>query len=169
MKQKLIEEHYLLNYNTLVKKITRRVPNQSVALAEEVVQEAYARALKYQATFEPKINTFEKWFNGILRNATNDCKSAEGGNNKEYDENVEDIRTNKDEHKHLRHILMELYRVQKSSQRDYLLLSMFYVHGFTSKDIAIHMGMTHTNVRQIIFKFRNKLNETSDGANKSPI
>lgn len=160
-RNKLIEEHYKLHYNTLVKRYTRRVPNHSVALAEEVVQEAYARAVKYFATFEPKINTFEKWFNAILRNSTNDCRTAESGNGatKEYDDQVEDVRASKSDYKNLHTMLLEIYRIQETSVRDYNVLSMFFVYGFTSKDISVYMGMSHTNVRQVIFKFKGRINE----------
>jgi RNA polymerase sigma factor (sigma-70 family) len=164
-RNELIEEHYRLNYTRLVKTVTRRVPNKSVALAEEVVQEAYTRALKYYATYEPEINTFDKWFGGILRNATNDCRTTEGsrGTIKEYDENTEDIRVSRDEYKHLHHIMMEIHAIQKYSNRDYTILMMFYVHGFTSRDISIYLNVTHSNVRQIIYKFKNKVNEISNG------
>lgn len=160
-RNKLIEEHYKLNYTTLIKKLTYRVPNKSVALAEEVVQEAYARAVKYFPAFEPKINTFEKWFNAILRNATKDCHASEsgGGTSKEYDENTEDIRISRDDHKKIHYMKLEIYQIQKTSQRDYQVLSMFFMNGFTSKDISVYMGMTHSNVRQIIFKFKAKINE----------
>ncbi len=164
-RNELIEEHYRLNYNRLVKIVSRRVPNKSLALAEEVVQEAYARALKYYSTFEPKINTFDKWFGGILRNATNDCRTTEGsgGTMKEYDENTEDVRVSKDDYKHLHHILLEIHAIQKYSNRDYNILTMFYVHGFTSKDISVYQNMSHNNVRQIIYKFKNKINEIHHG------
>lgn len=159
-RNKLIEEHYKLHYNVLVKRYRRRVPNQSVALAEEVVQEAYARALKYFSAFEPKLNTFEKWFNAILRNATNDCRTSESGNGttKELDENTEDIRASKNDYKNLHSMLIEIYQIQKTSPRDYQVLSMFYVNGFTSKDISVYMGMSHSNVRQLIHKFKARIN-----------
>ena len=160
-RNKLIEEHYKLNYPILIKKVAWRVPNKSVALAEEVVQEAYARAVKYFPTFEPKINTFEKWFNAILRNATKDCHASEsgGGTSKEYDENTEDIRISRADQRKLHYMKLEIYQIQKLSPRDYQVLSMFFLNSFTSKDISVYMGMSHTNVRQIIFKFKAKINE----------
>ena len=69
----LITKHYIENYKRLVKRSMWRVPNKSLALAEECVQEAYARALKYYSTFNPKQDLFNNWFEGILRNAINDC------------------------------------------------------------------------------------------------
>lgn len=158
-----IDEHYRRNYGQLVKRIVRRVPNQSSALAEEVVQEAYARALKYFPAFDEKVSSFENWFSKILKNSINDCRGAESGNSKEYDDNVEDIRQFKDEYKNITHILAEIIHVGSYSARDYNIIKMFFLFGFTSKDIAIYLGITHTNVRQVIFKFRNRMNEVLNG------
>lgn len=159
-KNEIITNHYKSNYNKLVKRTQYRVPHKSVALAEEVVQEAYRRALDYFKTFNPKINKFDVWFNTILRNATNDCRTSEtdGGVTRELEENTEDIRATKgDEHPTL---MLEIVDV-KRSKRDRQILFLFYINGLTSKDISEFMGMKHTNVRQIIYKFKNVLNEDS--------
>jgi len=158
VKEEVIAKHYLANYDVLVKRITRRVPNQSIALAEEVVQEAYTRALKYFRAYRKNEN-FEKWFSTILRNATNDCRAAEGGNNKEYDN--EEVVTPHFSYYEANEFLRDM---NKYSKRDSEVLMMFHIHGFTSKDVAIYTGLSHTNVRQIIYKFSNR-NETPNRGN----
>lgn len=157
----VISNHYRTNYSSLVKRIQRRVPNNSVALAEEVVQEAYSRALHYWSTFEPKKSSFDKWFSGILRNATKDCRMTEGskGTVKDYDEN-DVVITTFDDYKHSQIILAEIHKTQDISLRDWNILRMFFILGFTSKDIAIFLDITHSNVRQIIFKFKQRINES---------
>lgn len=154
----LITQHYLENYIRLVKTAVRRVPNNSQALAEEVVQEAYARAVKYFRAYNENIE-FDKWFNGIFRNAVNDCRTAESehGCTFEYDDNVENILS-------LEQTLQgELWDAtmkmiyKLDNERDKEILSMCYMYGFTSKDIAEYVGMKHSTVRQIITRFKAKL------------
>lgn len=153
----LISLHYTENYSKLVKRTRGRVPENSVALAEEVVQEAYARALKYFRTYNPKTNTFDIWFQGILRNAINDCRTVEKehGATLELHENIEELippRRNVD----TKAIWKQIDGVEKERERHILML--FFVTGFLSKDIAEYLGTNHNTVRQVILRFKNRMN-----------
>lgn len=154
-RDKLITEHYLLHYERLVKRTIWRVPNKSKAIAEECVQEAYARALKYFSTFDERKDLFERWFEGILRNAIHDCRDIEKdrGVSKELsdEDGVELVPYRKE-----RLTAIAVIRGMKEDNNR-LVLSMFLLYGFKTKDIAEYTGMTHTNVRQIIYKYRNNV------------
>lgn len=153
----LIEQHYVANYERLVKRSTYRVPHRSKALAEECVQEAYLRAIKYFPTFDEKRDSFEKWFEGILRNAVNDCRTIEKDRGVTYeliDEDGVDLTPSKRE----KYTAIGLIKSIKDSKYK-MVLSLFLLYGFKTVDIAEHTGITHTNVRQIIYKYRNKLSE----------
>jgi len=154
-RNKLITEHYLLHYERLVKRTIWRVPNKSKAIAEECVQEAYARALKYFSTFDERKDLFERWFEGILRNAIHDCRDIEKdrGVSKELsdEDGVELVPYRKE-----RLTAIAVIRGMKEDNNR-LVLSMFLLYGFKTKDIAEYTGMTHTNVRQIIYKYRNNV------------
>jgi RNA polymerase sigma factor (sigma-70 family) len=74
---KLIEDHYRefgqKKFHLLAGKAGSRYN------AEDVVQEAYCRALKYWKHFDPKKGTITKWINRIVNNALMDNFKAERG------------------------------------------------------------------------------------------
>ena len=155
-RDKIITDHYLSNYERLVKRTIWRVPNKSKAIAEECVQEAYTRALKYFSTFDERKDLFERWFEGILRNAIHDCRDIEksrGVSQELSDEDGSELVPYRKE----KLIAIAVLRDMKEDANR-LVLSMFLLYGFKTKDIAEYTGMTHTNVRQIIYKFRNNMN-----------
>lgn len=156
-KNEIISQHYVKNYDRLVKRTKWRAPNQSPALAEECVQEAYARALKYFPTYDEKKDTFEKWFEGILRNALNDCRKIE------KDRGVSGEMTDGDGvvlHPSRREKMMAVMVIRDIKEdANRLVLSMFLIYGYKTKDIAEYTGMSHTNVRQIIYRFRTNMSE----------
>ena len=63
----MIEQFYKENYNILVKRIQAR--RMQECDAEDVVQEAFVRALKYADSFNPDFHEIGAWFNTILNNS----------------------------------------------------------------------------------------------------
>ena len=61
--------------------------------AEDVVQEAYCRALQYRRSFDPDTQELGAWFNKILINALRNAQSAERrlGMSVEYTEDMDEI------------------------------------------------------------------------------
>lgn len=158
--EEMIEEHYRLNFDRLVKRTTYRVPNYSSHLAEECVQEAYLRAIKYINAFNPDLDTFAKWFEGILRNATNDCRTIEKdrGVSKELSDEMEEVVATKEEKAQYSIIIKHI----SNEERNKDILILFFLLGYKTKDISEYTGVSHTYVRQIIFRFRNKMNGILD-------
>ena len=76
MRNKIIEAHYSDNRDILVKVISRRI-GYNIPIAEEIVQEAYSRALRYWATFDSDNRSFTTWFRTILNNACRDAQDVE--------------------------------------------------------------------------------------------
>lgn len=156
-RDELISKHYVLNYERLVKRTTYRVPNKSSALAEECVQEAYSRAIKYFRAFDENRDGFEKWFEGILRNAINDCRSEEKdrgvGKELEDGDGVELLPKRREKMAGI--ILLRNMKEDKNKR----VLSLFLLFGFKTKEIAEYTGLSHTNVRQIIHRWRNNMYE----------
>jgi len=155
-RNELINDHFRSNYTKLVKRMRNRVPDNSTALAEEVVQEAYARAMKYYRTYDAALAEFDTWFNSILNNALNVCKNAEGdrGVTHSLEDSTEDIRVNKQDREMHNYILKEI-DVCKDRERE--VLKLFFIHGFKSKDVAEFTNKSHTAVRQVIFRFRERM------------
>lgn len=151
----LIGQHYLKNYSKLLKRTINRVPNNSKALAEEVVQEAYARALKYFRTFNPKTNDFDVWLQSILRNATNDCRTIEQehGCTVELHDNIEELVPPR----RIDYVVVEKH-INDAVLKDRQTLTMFFIHGYKSADISEFLSINHNTVRQIILRFKQKVN-----------
>lgn len=154
-----IEAHYRKNYRQLVKRVLNRVPNHSHALAEEVVQEAYVRAMQYWRSYNPARGDFDRWFNLILRNAVADCINSESGGPLSLDDDDRDIKP---------FVMFEDHSIPKAvalkvqdginAQRPEIadILNMFFNLGMRTVDIEKCSELSHTNIRQIIRRFRIK-------------
>jgi len=155
-KKSLLEEHYRKEYSVLVKRSAYRLGNNT-ALAEDTVQEAYAKALKYLERYNPEYE-FGGWFDKILKNTIKDMQKLDRENGIVHDnfsvDPVGDEVIAKSE-------LMEYINAEKKRNRE--LLTMFFFEGFNARQVSEFLGMTHTNVRQIINRFRDRLIEAPAG------
>lgn len=76
MRNKIVEEHYRDSYDKFVS-IARNRLGGNHHLAEEAVQEAYTRAIKYWDTFEGGDKPFGNWIMSILNNVISDIRVQE--------------------------------------------------------------------------------------------
>lgn len=152
----LIKQHYTTNYALLVKRSTWRVPNKSRALAEECVQEAYTRALRYINAFNRE-DDFNNWFNRILRNTISDCRKAETdkGTTREIEEEIEELGATKEEKLYA---LATLSKYPKGIKKE--VLTLFFFYGYRVRDISEYTGMSQTAIKQLVYRFKNKIRET---------
>ena len=86
-----IEKHHRKNFDRLVIVYSHRSGGRWGA--EDVVQEAFSRALKYSNSFDGDKQEFGGWFNGILNNALRDYKKDERllGMSVEYTEDMDEL------------------------------------------------------------------------------
>lgn len=70
-----IENFYSENFKQLVKRYHNRAGSRQNA--EDVVQEAFSRAMKYYDNFQESKKEFGAWFNTIANNALRDFKNDE--------------------------------------------------------------------------------------------
>ena len=71
----IIEDFYREHFDQYVLRITRQAG--SPENAEDIIQTAFERALRYQDSFNPDINDFQTWFNKIVKRAVLDVKREE--------------------------------------------------------------------------------------------
>lgn len=164
-RNQVIEHHYRNNYKQLVNHITNRVPGKSRALAEEVVQETYARALKYYDTFNPNIKPFSTWFNRILNNACHDCIQAENGMlTHSFDEEIElePFKVMEDVEIPLQWVALIQEEMKKQRPEIFEVLNMFFNLGMKTREIAEVSEFNHGNIRQIIRRFRIKFGDENN-------
>jgi RNA polymerase sigma-70 factor (ECF subfamily) len=72
---KVLEDHFKANYGRLMKRMRFRAGTDWDA--EDVIQEAYCRALKYFKTYDGE--HLDQWFSTILNNTFRDYKRNERG------------------------------------------------------------------------------------------
>lgn len=148
-----IEELYVSKYNHLCNQVRRWVgpPN-----AEDVVQEAFTRALKYKRSWNPEYKTLGAWFKGILNNAARDKKQEErmqGMSGPEYYESEElDTTMAKSE-------LVEKVISEMDTSINSEVLRMFFVLGYTRKEIAEVVELTPKYIGNVVYEFRKSMQE----------
>lgn len=158
----VVEEHYRKNFKGYVKYMSRRAPNNSVHIAEEIVQEAYFRALKHYKAFNPDRGTFSTWFNHILHNTLNRVLSEEAGVGPSLDDDELELEpfildTEPYVPKHLVILIQRAIKEQKPEVAD--VLHMFFNLGMKTRDIEECTEFSHSNIRKIIERFRVKMDD----------
>jgi len=69
-----IEAHYRENFQSLVKRYAHFIHHRE--RAEDIIQEAYCRALQYWESYDTE-RPFDKWFNSIISSALKENKRTE--------------------------------------------------------------------------------------------
>ncbi len=152
MIDQIIEEHHKANFSKFVTRFKR--PLNSEHAAEDVVQEAYARALKYKDSYDPT-QPFDNWFSSIIRNAFRDALNEERGivreelNEFNHESLIDDAPM-----EDLKEALRD--SISKESEGYQVVLKLFFFGGYTGREISQVTPYSQTNIRQIVLQFRNK-------------
>lgn len=151
---KLIEEHYRNNYRKLVKRMTFRSGTEWDA--EDIVQEAYERALRYIKAYDGR--NFDNWFNTILNNTLREHKNNEKGfaaTSFEEDEMDGTPCTH-----YVDRIVAEVEElINTKSVAQIEVLTLHFKQGYSAKDVSRITDYSHAASRQMILRFRNELKE----------
>jgi RNA polymerase sigma factor (sigma-70 family) len=158
----IMEQYFRDSYTRKLKLITRILRGDH-ATAEDVVQEAFARALKFMKSYDKKRGTLDKWFNSIMFNAMHNIQNDHKGVVHVSTDSLspQDVL----EEEQLAHTPELVNYIEKfiSLQENPLhkrILTLFFIMGYTSKEISqIEKGITQTNVTTIVGRFRSKLRD----------
>ncbi len=151
----LIEEHFRNNYRNWVVRINHRVKN--VPDAEDIVMEAYARALQYADTYD-KDKPFDHWFSRIVSNCVKAWK-REQHNQHAYAEEFNENEMNPVSDPSIKRDLMETLRVEIEAIDDPMhveILKLHYLSGYKTKDIVMITNYTYGCVNMAIHRFKYK-------------
>lgn len=149
-----IETHYKENRLKLVKRMTWRAGTPEDA--EDIVQEAYARALKYREAFDG--DHFDKWFNTILNNCLRESKNIENGHAAEqFDEEAAEGLACPHYSNHVMKEVFELIDTKSLVQQE--ILGLFFKQEYTAIDISRITEYSYANCHQIINRFKNELRD----------
>lgn len=150
---KIIENHYKNNFKQLVNRTIGKTGNRYNA--EDTIQEAYTRALTYWKSFDPEVNTFESWFDGIINNSvrnTNSEARSKGMINPDY---IDPPFLNQAYFKRfLTEIKNEVDQLPKDKSR---ILSLALFENYTPLDISRLTNKTVNAIRIILFRFREEI------------
>jgi RNA polymerase sigma-70 factor (ECF subfamily) len=150
-KQQILQQYYKENWGSLVKGAGG--PFDTPQDGEDVVQEAFTRALTYIDTFNPDKGNFEGWFRRILQNTMKDHlreKRLKGMSDSE--EELED-EVSLDNDALCSEVAKEINN-KRQPARD--ILTMYFLLGYTPKDISKSLNLKSKTVRQAIWRFKNK-------------
>ena len=156
MRNRIVEEHYKNNYKRMFKNILRRV-GYNHALAEEIVQETYMRALNYFNCYNPDIKPFETWFNTILNNACRDAQQQEKNSGMSLSGDIE-LYPCQYTRMQLKKVHKAISEIKDSKPRE--VLELYFISGLYPRDIVkITEGTTIQSIYAIVKRFKLELSE----------
>lgn len=159
----IIEQHYRANFDNLVKKYNRFL--HSIARAEDIVQEAYSRALKYwdASPSSKKLETYQtdfpSLFGTILNNCMKDNQRTEAQHGAVSESAVEDEQVTKPSA--IPAIIYEevVQLIGGKSEGTSKVLHLFFVKQLNAKEVAQVMDMSPNAVRQEAWRFRREIRD----------
>ncbi len=149
-----IEKHYVENRARYVKRLTFRAGSPEDA--EDIIQEAYYRALKYAKSCVP--DQFDRWFSTIINNCLRELKNQNTGHS--ADEFNEDEADGLQCPHYSNHVMREIYElIDTKSLVQQEVLNLYFKNEFTAVDISRITSYTYAQCHQIIQRFRKELKE----------
>lgn len=124
---------------------------------EDVVQEAYTRAWKYQGSYNANKAKLNTWFNTILYNSLRDYKKLDKLGGVVVDNNTDDIEEHIPYERVQEHLLLVWGEIDamKSKSRIKRILYLFYILGYRSDEIEqIEKDITQSQVTTISNRFK---------------
>lgn len=153
MNNQMIEEHYKANFNKIVKGISRMVG--SVSDAEDIVQNAYERALRYD--IRPLTN-FDGWFYIVCKNCARDfMRDNRMQPEVEFDEFDFPSSTHRVSIPHLKMSIAKMLEKKGETARD--IISLMAFRGLSPKEIYQLTSYSAHTIRQTLYRFRLQLRE----------
>jgi RNA polymerase sigma factor (sigma-70 family) len=149
-----IENHFRENRQKLVKRMMFRSGSEEDA--EDIVQEAYCRALKYIHSYNGE--HLDKWFNTVLNNALREYKNMQNGHSTDIFEEEEAEGTACPHYSE--HVMKEVYElIDTKSVIQQEVLNYYFKQEYSAVDISRITNYTYGQCHQIILRFRNELKE----------
>lgn len=160
---KLIEQFYKDNYSTLVKRLNRRAGGRENA--EDVLQEAFLRALKYGGSFNPERQELGAWFNTIMNNTlvAHQRIVMLDGMSTSYDEAVHEECYECDAEEKL--LIGEIIEhIEERDERHRNILHLFFICGYKVKEVQEVVGGGYKGIQMLIHRFKlTMIEEYDDG------
>lgn len=155
--KELITQYYKENFHKWVKRLSRRVPSEMDA--EDVVHEAFTRALTYAHTFDPNISAIDTWFTNILNNThrrmkRNDFLSCEIQEGDWFTKEADDY---EDDEFTCKKIKEKISGVKHDHHRN--VLFSHFIAGNKVGQVASQLNIPVATVKTIIKRFKKAVGE----------
>lgn len=151
---KWIEDHYRKKREGFVKAFVTMAGGY--AQAEDVVQDAYVKALTYWKAFDAPAD-LDRMFPILVMNCYRDFKKDERRHGAaELTEDIEGPAFN-----FTNIIKQNIYKmIEAQAERDRGVLSLHFIKGFTQREIETLTNIPQGTVKDIVVKFRDHLKKT---------
>jgi RNA polymerase sigma factor (sigma-70 family) len=154
-KNDVIEQHYRENHRKLLKMMTFRAGTEWDA--QDIIQEAYARALKYYKSYDGK-QPFAAWFKTILNNALSDHrKSRDGLVTNSFEEEEADGIPCTHYVDRVNFEVDDLIRTKSPQLQE--ILTYWWKHGYTGAEISQFTDNSYDVCYKALFRFKSELKE----------
>lgn len=150
-----IGNYYAENFDMFVKRYSRRCGSEMEA--EDCIQNAFERALKYKASCRE--GNLPEWFSGILRNAYLDFLSAkrQDGMAKDIDDCYCELPPVVEDHNHFstRDRVYEAIEEYPEHQKE--ILTYHFKHGFNCNEISQIVPTSRSGCFWIVDSFKKEM------------
>lgn len=144
-------DYYESRRDTLIKNLSRRAGG--LVNAEDVVQEAFTRALEYIDSYNPE-GSLEAWFNSILMNSLrafhNEERNQGRVRNSPQLELFEDLEERAERERKVEEV-MEIIDGLREPMRT--IVQRFVVAGESAKVLARELNISRRSVNQAVYRF----------------
>lgn len=149
-----IEKHYVANRKKLVNRFRFRSGTEEDA--EDIVQEAYERSLRYYKSYSG--NEYDKWFNTILNNCFKEHKNAQNGHSADHFDEEEAEGTACPHYSE--QVMREVYElIDTKSVIQQEILNLYFQQEYKAIDISRVTSYPYSQCHQIILRFRKELKD----------
>lgn len=146
---KTLEDFYRRSYDDLVQRVHRRY-NKNVTEAEDVVQEAFMKAVRYYRNFDVNKGPIEAWFSTILSRTLSDYATKENKKQALPLEVVQHTLTDEDVPRlDIKEMVDDL-----PDTSDKEIIYRYYVLGETYKEVHQILNISLSSVKRACKKFR---------------
>ena len=154
----MIEKYFRNNYNLLVKRIKSR--RMQEADAEDVVQEAFVRAIKYSGSFSPKVQEIGAWFNTILNNTFKDYRRANfTGDFSFVEEMLEDTEMSEEVWMDRDMVDRIRYEILFLPSKHASIVHLVLINGYKYKEVSQILDEKLENIKKVLYRFKQKIRE----------
>lgn len=156
-RNQVIGDYYTKSRSSLIKKVSGRAATPENA--EDIVHNAFVKALQYWGSYDPKVKGLDEWFGCILNNSLKDFMRDERnyGMSMEFDEEeIEGIEMSSLSDDIKQKIKKEIGFASLKNQK---VLSLYYVQGHSVAEITQITDLKPKHVKLIAQRFRDHMQE----------